>query len=86
MQHERVRAREKVSARDGLGEGGLWDGASQDVGAPDGRCLVCLLFAFSSKWTFGFCTHYQDAKISTAQGQEGFESLVGDSPNYRVIG
>ena len=28
---------------------------------------------------------YQDAKISIAQGQEGFESLVGDSPNYRVI-
>ena len=29
---------------------------------------------------------YRDAKISMAQGQEGFESLVGDSPNYRVIG
>ena len=30
--------------------------------------------------------HYRDAMISIAQGQEGFESLVGDSPNYRVIG
>ena len=31
-------------------------------------------------------TTYRDAKISIAQGQEEFESLVGDSPNYRVIG
>ena len=29
---------------------------------------------------------YRDVMISVAQGQEGFESLVGDSPNYKVIG
>ena len=33
-----------------------------------------------------FTKSYRDAMISIAQGQEGFESLVGDSPNYRVIG